>query len=223
MPRPKTLPDDDLVVAITRAFQQAGYDGASLSRLSEATGLKRASLYHRFPGGKEQMAEEALAGTLRLMEEKVLSILRGLGTPRQRLEAARDNLVVLYDKGAVASLINLFGTPDAVPPSLLKGVQALLSAFISALSRVLEEAGLPGDEARARALKGVVQLEGALVLARAFRDSAPFNAVIGTWAEDLLRGAEPSAPARPKPTSKELPQVRRAVAAHLLAQKDRQA
>ena len=55
------ITDGQLTEALTRVFQTYGYDGATLSRISDATGLQRASLYHRFPGGKEEMAKFVLA------------------------------------------------------------------------------------------------------------------------------------------------------------------
>jgi len=58
MARRATIEDDDLICKLTDVFRNVGYDGASLAVLADATGLKKASLYHRFPGGKEQMAEE---------------------------------------------------------------------------------------------------------------------------------------------------------------------
>ena len=60
MGRKALIDNDSLFEKISDAFRADGYEGASLSRLSEATGLKKASLYHRFPGGKEQMASEIL-------------------------------------------------------------------------------------------------------------------------------------------------------------------
>jgi len=50
------ITDAQLTDALTDVFRTYGYEGATLSRISEATGLQRASLYHRFPGGKEAMA-----------------------------------------------------------------------------------------------------------------------------------------------------------------------
>ena len=52
-----TLPREEVVDRLTRVFRREGYDGASLARLSEATGLGRSSLYHHFPRGKEDMAD----------------------------------------------------------------------------------------------------------------------------------------------------------------------
>jgi len=45
---------------LAEIFRTEGYDGASMSQISEATGLLRGSLYHHFPKGKEDMAKAAM-------------------------------------------------------------------------------------------------------------------------------------------------------------------
>ena len=50
----------DVIQALIDVFRRCGYDGATLSSISEATGLGRASLYHHFPGGKQEMAAVAI-------------------------------------------------------------------------------------------------------------------------------------------------------------------
>jgi TetR/AcrR family transcriptional repressor of lmrAB and yxaGH operons len=50
----------EIVDQLFLVFRDRGYEGASLADLSEATGLGKSSLYHHFPGGKEQMAEAVL-------------------------------------------------------------------------------------------------------------------------------------------------------------------
>ena len=52
---------DEVLDRLTKTFRTSGYDGASLARLSESTGIGRSSLYHYFPGGKEEMAQAVLA------------------------------------------------------------------------------------------------------------------------------------------------------------------
>ncbi|MEM8810542.1 MAG: TetR/AcrR family transcriptional regulator, partial [Cyanobacteria bacterium P01_G01_bin.38] len=41
---------DAAIAKLTPVFRRYGYEGASLSMLSKATGLGKASLYHHFPG-----------------------------------------------------------------------------------------------------------------------------------------------------------------------------
>ena len=50
----------DALPALAEVFREHGFEGASLSLISERTGLGKGSLYHFFPGGKEEMAAAVL-------------------------------------------------------------------------------------------------------------------------------------------------------------------
>jgi len=60
MPAP-LLSKDEVLDRLLNTFRDKGYEGASLAELSAATGLVKASLYHYFPGGKQDMAEQVMA------------------------------------------------------------------------------------------------------------------------------------------------------------------
>jgi len=53
--RPSKMSDEKVFEGLSDVFRRKGYDGASYSDLMKATGLVKASLYHRFPGGKADM------------------------------------------------------------------------------------------------------------------------------------------------------------------------
>ena len=62
--------------ALGEVFRAHGYEGATLALISEATGLGKGSLYHLFPGGKEQMAAEVLADIDAWFELNIYAPLR---------------------------------------------------------------------------------------------------------------------------------------------------
>ena len=70
MPAP-LMSKDEVLDRLVDAFRDKGYEGASLSELSAATGLTKSSLYHYFPDGKEEMAEEVLAHLDRQLAENL--------------------------------------------------------------------------------------------------------------------------------------------------------
>ena len=51
----------DALPGLAEVFREHGYEGASLTHISAATGLGKGSLYHFFPGGKEEMMAAVLA------------------------------------------------------------------------------------------------------------------------------------------------------------------
>ncbi|MEO1252881.1 MAG: TetR/AcrR family transcriptional regulator [Pseudomonadota bacterium] len=173
MPAPKT-PRADAVDAITRVFREYGFDGASLSRLSEASGLGRSSLYHHFPNGKDDMAKAAVDHINSQFEELVLGALNADGAPADRVKKAAAGLSKFYEGGRSNCLVNLFSFGDAtefVPGS----AKAMARGVEDAFTAIAKEAGFAGDEARLRAEQALIEIEGSLVVSHAKGAVAPFQ------------------------------------------------
>src|SRR5437899_12557807 len=66
----------ELLSLLAEVFRAHGYEGATLSLISEATGLGKGSLYHFFPGGKQQMAAEVLDEIDNWFEVNIFAPLR---------------------------------------------------------------------------------------------------------------------------------------------------
>jgi TetR/AcrR family transcriptional repressor of lmrAB and yxaGH operons len=186
MSRPRTVAEDDLIAGLARVFGEVGFEGASLSILAKATGLQKASLYHRFPGGKQQMAEEVLATTGTWLEAKVLQILSGPGTPKDRLAEVAGNLDGFYEGGARACLLNMLSSPRIEDGPFAPAIRAAFQALIAGFAGLAIESGATPAVARQRAERWVMLLQGALVLSRGTGDTAPFRAVLAGLPGDLL-------------------------------------
>ena len=61
---------------LAEIFRELGYEGTTLSRITERTGIGKGSLYHFFPGGKEEMAAAVLAEVDRWFEDFIYEPLR---------------------------------------------------------------------------------------------------------------------------------------------------
>ena len=151
MARPATVTEDELLHRLTREFRRVGYEGASLTSLSEATGLKKASLYHRFPGGKEQMAREVLAAAHEWLDCHILQPLRSDRSPRERVEAMVRELDAFYDGGRQACLLNVFAAPLGETGPFAEMVREVLVSWLEALTATLVESGIEYETARKRA------------------------------------------------------------------------
>ena len=116
MPTIKVEPDD-IIDRLMEVFRTVGYDGATLSKLSKATGLQRASLYHRFPGGKKAMAEAVLAHAGAWLDTHVLTPLMGSGTPQARLQKMAEALDTFYVQGGKSCLLDSLSFGEEVPSS----------------------------------------------------------------------------------------------------------
>ena len=186
MARPQLVSEADLIDRLGGVFRDVGYAGASMSALAEASGLVKASLYHRFPGGKRQMAEEVLADAGRWLADNVLDPLTRSGDPHERLAEALAALDAFYQSGRKGCLLNMLSSPRQDDGPFSPAVKAAIEALVTALASVANDAGLPPAEARSRALRSVMLLQGSLVLSRGLGSTDPFAACLKDLPDVLL-------------------------------------
>jgi TetR/AcrR family transcriptional regulator, lmrAB and yxaGH operons repressor len=189
MARPQSIDDEALIERISHTFRAVGYEGASLVRLAQAAGIKKASLYHRFPGGKQQMAEEVLATAGEWYGEHVFARLVGAGSPQERVAETARALSAFYDNGKQACLLNLLSQPPSEDSPFAKPIQSMFEALIGAFAAISREAGCPADEAKERATRVVALLHGSLVLARGLNSAKPFHAFTASLVTELGVGS----------------------------------
>lgn len=185
MARPASIDDDELLARLGCVFREVGYEGASLAMLSEAAGLQKASLYHRFPGGKKEMAQEVLSGALNWYGANIFAPLKGDGTPADRLAAVSRALDRFYSGGRQACLLNVLSAPRGQGP-FEAAIRDALRALIEAFAALARETGLPPGEAKARAERVVMLLHGSLVISRGLDTRRPFRAFLSSLQADLL-------------------------------------
>ncbi len=168
--------DQSLLEGLTEAFRIYGYEGASLSRISEITGLQRASLYHRFPDGKQQMVEAVLDHTDEHFAKHVLAPLRDGGDPVEKIKAMTKRLKAFYAGGRRSCLLDTLSLGEAT--NTHEHVKRSFKALQAALARVARELGAATGEANQLAEEALMRIEGALVLARATDNVKPFERVL---------------------------------------------
>jgi len=102
------LNKDALIGKLVDVVYDYGYDGTTLSVISEATGLGKASLYHHFPGGKEEMAAAVLAHSDRWGEEHIGRLLAGDLSAEQKLRGLFSTLEEVHTRAHQLTLMNVF-------------------------------------------------------------------------------------------------------------------
>ena len=179
------LSRDEVIARIQDVFRDYGFDGASLAEISNATGLGKSSLYHYFPGGKDDMAIAVLERIADWMKQHVLGPLRAGGAPQNRLRAMSRTLDAFYVGGRNACVLANF----VVGGSRAKFQVYLGDVFrewIAALRDLAIEAGVRAVEAQHRAEDAVVRVEGSLILAGSLDDTSPFKRALRNIERDLL-------------------------------------
>ena len=176
---------DTAIPKLLTVFQQYGYEGATLARLSEATGLGRASLYHHFPKGKEEMATTVLDYLNQGLQTQILAPLRSDHPLADRLLAMNDNIDMFYSQGEKSCLLALLNVGEA-HDLFQNQIQQMLELWIDSLAKIALEAGVNPKIARQRAEDAVLQIQGALVLSRGLNNREIFKRVLKHLPEMLL-------------------------------------
>ncbi len=173
----------DVVPLLAEVFRELGYEGATLSRITERTGLGKGSLYHFFPGGKEAMAAAVLADVEGWFVRNIYEPLEA-GEPHAALAKMWDEVAAYFRSGRRICLVGAFAL-DATRDKFAAAIRLYFVRWIEALSIALRRGGLAPGAARAQAEAIVLGIQGALVLALALDDEAVFTRALARLARGL--------------------------------------
>src|SRR6059058_708498 len=173
-----------MVRSAASLIRSRGVSATSFSDVLADSGAPRGSIYHHFPDGKRQLAEDAIGWT----SDQVLGHLRSCRarTPADLLACFIDlwRQSVLASRGstgcAVAGVAIDIG---AFEDDLIGLVRTTFQSWVAELAGRLEDLKVPSDRARSIAFTAVASMEGALILCRAEGTSRPLEAV----AKELMR------------------------------------
>ena len=173
----RIISDDALLATSLDLFRTYGFEGVSIKRLAEATGLEKASLYYRFPGGKDQIAMAVANEVVRWFQVNVFIPLKGPGPVRKRVVFAAERLREFYAGGAKACLTDVLSLPGG-PRELHTAIQGAMQAWIQAFAQIAKESGMSSAAAGLRAEEAILRVEGSLVLSRVLGDTSTFERTI---------------------------------------------
>jgi TetR/AcrR family transcriptional repressor of lmrAB and yxaGH operons len=173
--RSNKVEPEDVDQKLFELFSRLGYDGTSMELLSQATGLKKASLYHRFPNGKQEMAQHVLKIVEQWIVDHIVTVLADKTTIASgRIKKAVNGLDTLYNGGANNCLLRTLTIgPDA--GVFREGVTNCFNLITQSFTDIAIELGLSENEARKKANLINPLVQGALVLSGATGDNIHFK------------------------------------------------
>lgn len=146
-------------------FRAKGYDGASLSDLSVATGLAKASFYHRFPGGKPELGRATLAEAGKRFTADILRPLQSSLPARTRWLAMLDGIAHHYGHCDTTCLMNSMTLGEGAT-LFTRDIRLTINAWEKLMIATLVDMGYSAAVARVRAQDVIIRVQGALVLQR---------------------------------------------------------
>jgi TetR/AcrR family transcriptional repressor of lmrAB and yxaGH operons len=166
------------VATAAELFRRQGYNGTGINQILNESGTPKGSLYFHFPGGKTELAIEAVTASGRAIGRGIERALASTDDVADAVGRAIDftaadlresNFEHGCPVGSVAVDVAFASEPIRV------ACRTIFDEWQDVIARRLEAAGWGERAASDEALSILSLLEGALLLARARHDTAPLE------------------------------------------------
>jgi TetR/AcrR family transcriptional repressor of lmrAB and yxaGH operons len=170
----------DMVLSAVEVLRERGADAVTLDAVLTRSGAPRGSIYHHFPGGRNEILSNALdfAGDAiavrieRVAEMGATSALRDFSVFWKK---------ILHDSNYTAGcpVVSVaVSNADEDGAQLASRARDIFERWCDAMRRALVGDGLTPRTAERLATMVIASVEGAVVLCRARRDMAPLDDVV---------------------------------------------
>ncbi|MBY8913422.1 TetR/AcrR family transcriptional regulator [Bacillus sp. YC2] len=167
---------EKILAAATRLFQLQGYYGTGLNQIIKESGAPKGSLYYHFPGGKEQLAIEAvneMSGYIRL---KIKESLDAHPDPVKSIQLFLKDLSSQFTcpenfEGFPVGL--LAAETSLTSENLQKACQNAYQEWETLFAGKLRSAGFSEEKAAEISTVLNAMIEGGIILSLAKKDSMP--------------------------------------------------
>ncbi|MEU6505969.1 MULTISPECIES: TetR/AcrR family transcriptional regulator [unclassified Streptomyces] len=192
-------PRERMVFSAAQLIRRQGVAATGMRDVAAHAGAPRGSLQHYFPGGKEQLVNEAVGWAGRYAGKRIARFLAGLEepTPSGLFAAMVAQWTDEYAADGFAA-----GCPVAAATAECAGaggstraaVASAFTAWRTPLAEALTGMGVPAARAESLSMLMISTLEGAILMARAEQDVTPLTTAVRELAPLLDAAVPPPAP-----------------------------
>jgi TetR/AcrR family transcriptional repressor of lmrAB and yxaGH operons len=161
-------------------LRERGAAGVTVDAVLAHSGAPRGSVYHHFPGGRNEM----ILGAVRQAGDYITTMVDDAaadGNPRQTVEQFVQfwkRALTRTDYRAGCPIVALAVDSRENIPDAAELVREVFASWRDSLAELLAANGFAGDKARRLANLVVSSVEGAIILCRAHRDLGPLDDVL---------------------------------------------
>ncbi|MFC8093185.1 TetR/AcrR family transcriptional regulator [Streptomyces sp. NPDC057301] len=168
-------PRERMVFSAAQLIRRDGVAATGMREVAVHAGAPRGSLQHYFPGGKEQLVNEAVGWAGRYAGNRVARFLAALDEPAPSglfAEMVRQWTDEYEAAGFAGGCPVAAATVDCVESSesTREAVAAAFGTWTGPVAEALVDMGVPRERAGSLATLMISALEGAILMARAERD-----------------------------------------------------
>ena len=188
-------PRERMIRSAIALMGEQGVEATSLAQVIEHSGAPRGSIYHHFPGGKQQLVEEATRYAGVAVVQVVDAAVEEHDDPVAAVEAVIDFWRgLLHDSQFAAGCPVVAATLDSEhAPSAREAARDAFKLWQQLYKDLFMRAGIADARADSLGAVAVSAVEGAVILSRAERSNAPLERVaeeVRTLFRAALRDAQ---------------------------------
>lgn len=183
----KSRSREAMVLSAAALLREHGAGGTTLDRVLAHSGAPRGSVYHHFPRGRAELLDEAVA----LAGEFIATLIDQAAQSQDPVEAV-DDFFALWrqqlldsDFRAGCPVVAVAVETNDHAPQLARSAAVVFARWQQALATMFVGHGLPEPRSKRLAAFVIAAVEGAVVMCRAERSTAPLQAA-GEEIHDLL-------------------------------------
>jgi AcrR family transcriptional regulator len=183
-----------IVYTSAELLRRQGYAGTGLKQIAAESDATFGSIYHYFPGGKQQLADHVLraGGKFFLaLYEAIAAQAPDLPSTVRDFFAGAAQTLVATDYADACPIATVAGEIASTNEVLRVAAAHVFESWLAAVVADAVEAGIPAEQARPLAVSILAILEGAFLLSRTLRSVEPMSAS-GAAAVALVIAALPA-------------------------------
>jgi TetR/AcrR family transcriptional regulator, lmrAB and yxaGH operons repressor len=171
---------DQIIETTCDLIELQGYHATGLNQIIKESGSPKGSLYYHFPGGKEELAVEAIRRVGATVLTRIQENLALIEVPADAIRTFIMNVAYHVElsefrAGGPITTIALETASTSVP--LREACQLIYSGWQEAFAQKLRTGGLPADRARSISILIIASIEGGVILCRTEQSRGPLEKV----------------------------------------------
>ncbi len=171
---------DQIIQTTCDLLEFQGYHATGLNQIIKESGSPKGSLYYHFPGGKEELAVEAVRYMGRIVLQRIRENLAEVEDPAESISIFIKNIALNVEKSgyrAGGPITTIAMETASTNITLREACQLIYNEWQQAFADKLKTGGLAQPRAERLALLVIAAIEGGVILCRTNQSRMPLEQI----------------------------------------------
>jgi TetR/AcrR family transcriptional regulator, lmrAB and yxaGH operons repressor len=171
---------DQIIETTCNLLELQGYHATGLNQIIKESGSPKGSLYYHFPGGKEQLALEALRHVEAIVLERIQENLALIEEPSESIRRFIMSIALNVERSGFRTggpITTIALETASTSEALREECERIYAGWQAAFADKLQMGGIPPERARDISTLIIASIEGGVILCRTNRSRVPLERV----------------------------------------------